>query len=143
MKGECMILAEDYGSLLQDIGTEYFIRNLQFVPDLISWAAKQDIALSEPHQLMKLVPSGAELTMVIQSEIPDELLDNLVTNLSVRWSIKDNVNDPSKTLNSVKKRLVFAFMKEYARTVSNVGGDEFIEDEWALRAIEKLGFFRE
>ena len=138
-----MILAEDYETLLSNLGTEYFIGNLLFVPDLASWARKQNTALSEPHQLMKLVPSGAELTMVIQSEIPDELLDNLVTSLSVRWSLKDNINDPSKTLNSVKKRLVFAFLKEYARTVRNVGGDEFIEDEWALQTMEKLGFFRE
>ena len=138
-----MILTKDYESVLRNLGTEYFIQNLQFVPDLLSWGKKQNIDLSEPHQLMKLVPAGTELTMVIQSEIPDDMLESIITNLSVRWSLKDNVNDLSKTLNSIKKRIIFAFLKEYARTVKNVGGDELIEDEWAIQAIEKLGFFRE
>ena len=138
-----MILAEDYESVLRNIGTEYFIQNLQFVPELLSWGKNQDIDLSEPHQLMKLVTAGTALTMVIQSEIPDDVLDSIITNLSLRWSMKDNVNDPSKALNSVKKRIVFAFLKEYARTARNIGGDELIEDEWAMQAMEKLGFFRE
>jgi len=138
-----MILAEDYASLLQDIGREYFIQNVQFVPDLLSWGKKQNVDLREPHQLMKTVSEGETVTMVIQSEIPDSMLDNVVTNLSVRWSMKDNVSDPSKILNSKKKRLVFAFLKECARITKNIGGDELIEDEWTMQAMEKLGFFRE
>jgi len=138
-----MILAEDYGSLLQDIGTEYFIWNVKFVPDLLSWGKKQNVDLHEPHQLMKTVPEGDTMTMVIQSEIPERMLDNVITNLSVRWSLKDNVSDPSKILNSEKKRLVFVFLKECARTTKNVCGDKLIEDAWAIEAMEKLGFFRE
>jgi hypothetical protein len=138
-----VVLAEDYESVLRNLGTEYFIQNLQFVPDLLSWGKNQNVGLSEPRQLMKLVPAGTELTMVIQSEIPEDMLDSIITNLSVRWSLKDNVDYISKTLNSIKKRMVFAFLKEYARTARNVGGDELIEDEWAIQAMEKLGFFRE
>ena len=138
-----MILAEDYESLLRNLAIEYFVQNIRFVPDLISWAKENNADLNEPGQLMKLVTSDNELTMVIQSEIPDSMLDNVVTNLSVRWSMKDNVNDPSKILNSKKKRLVFAFLKECARITKNIGGDELIEDEWTMQAMEKLGFFRE
>ena len=138
-----MILAEDYESLLRNLGIEYFIQNIRFVPDLASWARENNAALNEPGQLMKLVPSGNELTMVIQSEISEETLDNLITSLGVRWSLKDNVADISKQLNSTKKRLVFSFLKEYARSRQNFDGDELHEDDWAMKAMDNLGFFRE
>ena len=50
-----MILAEDYESLLRKLGTEYFIQNIRFVSDLISWARENNAVLNEPGQLMKLV----------------------------------------------------------------------------------------
>jgi uncharacterized protein YheU (UPF0270 family) len=138
-----MILAEDYESLLRNIGIEYFIRNIRFVPDLASWARENNAALNEPGQLMKLVPSDNELNMVIQSEIPEETLDNLITSLGVRWSLKDNVTDISKQLNSTKKRLIYSFLKEYARSRKDFAGDELHEDDWAMKAMDNLGFFRE
>ena len=138
-----MILAEDYESLLRNLGIEYFVRDMRFVSDLISWAKKNNADLNEPHQLMKLVTSDNELTMVIQSEIPEEALDNLITSLGVRWSLKDNTSDISKQLNSTKKRLIFSFLKEYARSRKDFDGDELQEDDWAMKAMDKLGFFRE
>jgi uncharacterized protein YheU (UPF0270 family) len=138
-----MILAEDYESLLRNLGIEYFIQNIRFVPDLISWAREHDAALNEPGQLMKLVSAETELTMVIQSEIPEDTLDNLITSLGVRWSLKDNTADISKQLNSTKKRIVFSFLKEYARSRKDFDGDELHEDDWAIKAMDKLGFFRE
>jgi len=138
-----MILAEDYESLLRNLGIEYFIQNILFVPDLASWAMENRAGLSEPGQLMKLVPSDNELTMVIQSEIPEETLDNLITSLGVRWSLKDNVTDISKQLNSTKKRMVFYFLKEYARSRKDFAGDELHQDDWAIKAMDNLGFFLE
>jgi len=138
-----MILAEDYESLLRNLGIEYFIQNIRFVPDLISWAREHNSALNEPGQLMKLVSAETELTMVIQSEIPEDTLDNLITSLGVRWSLKDNTADISKQLNSTKKRIVFSFLKEYARSRKDFDGDELHEDDWAIKAMDKLGFFRE
>jgi hypothetical protein len=138
-----MILGDDYESLLRKLGVEFFIRNIRFVPDLASWARENNIGLNEPGQLMKLVPSDTELTMVIQSEIPEDTLDNLITSLSVRWSLKDNAVDISKQLNSTKKRMVFSFLKEYARSRKDFDGDELHEDDWAMKTMDDFGFFRE
>ena len=139
-----MILAEDYESILRNLGVEYFVGNIRFVPDLAAWAGENNADLSEPGQLMKLVTSDSdELTMVIQSEFPEESLDSLITSLGVRWSLKDNVTDISKQLNSTKKRMVFSFLKEYARSRKDFAGDELHEDDWAIKAMDKLGFFRE
>ena len=138
-----MILAEDYESLLRKLGTEYFVHNLRFVPDLTLWARQNKADLSEPGQLMKLVAADNELTMVIQAEIPEEALDGLITGLGVRWSLKDNAADIPTQLNSTKKRLVFSFLKEYARSRKDFNGDEFNEDAWAMKAMDDLGFFRE
>ena len=138
-----MILAKDYESLLRNLGIEYFIQNIRFVPDLISWARENKAALNEPGQPMKLVPSDNELTMVIQSEISEDTLDKLIVGLGVRWSLRDNTADISKQLNSTKKRMVYSFLKEYARSRKDFDGDELQEDVWAIKAMDNLGFFRE
>ena len=36
-----MILAEDYESLLRNLGIEYFIQNIRFVPDLTLMGQKE------------------------------------------------------------------------------------------------------
>ena len=138
-----MIFASNYETLLHEIGNEYCICKLRYVPALGLWAEKNGMDLDEPHQLMKLVPSDNALTMFIQSEIPDQILDDNITNLSVRWSMVDNMTDITKKLNSVKKRLVFSFLKEYARSLKELNNDELLEDEWAMKAMDHLGIFSE
>jgi hypothetical protein len=43
-------------------------------------------------------------------------------------------------LNSIK---AYCFLKEYARSLKDVSGDELLEDGWTIKAMDKLGFFRE
>jgi hypothetical protein len=138
-----MILAEAYEGLLRNLGIEYFIQSILLVPNLSLWARDNKTALDEPGQLMKLVAAGNELTMVIQSEIPEEALDNLITALGVRWSLTDNAADIAEKLNSTKKRMVFSFLKECARSRKDLAGDERLQDDWAIKAMDNLGFFRE
>lgn len=129
--------------MLREIGKEFFISDILYVRDLKSWSRRRGIDLSEPSQPMKLITQGSKLIMFVQSEMPGEMLDNVIKALSVRWSLKDNVTDPLVFLNSVKKRLAFCFLKEYARTVKSVGGDDLLEDEWTMKKMETLGFFKE
>ncbi len=138
-----MIVAQDYDDVLREIGKEFFISDILYVRDLKSWSRRRGIDLSEPSQPMKLITQGSKLIMFVQSEMPGEMLDNVIKALSVRWSLKDNVTDPLVFLNSVKKRLAFCFLKEYARTVKSVGGDDLLEDEWTMKKMETLGFFKE
>lgn len=139
-----MIYTEDYGDILRRLGIEYFVHDLGYVSNLMSWAKENKTDPSKPYQPMKLVTTPDNtLRMVIQSAVGEEMLDGVITNLSVSWSLRDNTADPSAKLNSIKKRLIFCFLKECAGTVKDIGGDELLEDEWAIRYMEKLGFFNE
>lgn len=138
-----MILAQDYEEVLKDLGKKYFIFTLHYVRNLKSWAGEKKVDLSEPSQPMKLTIQGNRFIMLVQSEIDEEMLDDVAKALSVRWSLKDNVSDPSDRLNSIKKKLAYCFLKEYARTINDIAGDDLIEDEWAMKEMERLGFFRE
>lgn len=139
-----MILIKDYENLLKNLGIEYFIRDTQCVPDIMLWAKENDQDLSEPHYPMKLIASSGDgLTMVMQSEIDDEMLDDIIKNLSIRWSLRDNVTDIEKKLNSTKKRIVFCYLKERARTMKDVGGDDLVEDQWVFDEMDSLDFFKE
>jgi hypothetical protein len=138
-----MIYVQDYDEVLHTIGTAFLVSAIHYVSDLVSWSKGKGVALNEPSQSMKLFTEGKRLMMFVQSEIHERVLDDIVRSLGVRWSLKDNVGDPSASLNSVKKRLAYCFLKEYARTLKGVAGNELLEDEWAMKEMERLGFFRE
>ncbi len=139
-----MIYVKDYEDLLNRIGAGYFIHDINFVDDITSWARKNNRELGEPHHPMKLIPSDEDfLSMVIQSDIHEEVVDDVIKNLSIRWSVKDNATDMDRKLNSTKKRLIFCFLKERARTMKDVGGNELAEDEWVFDEMQLLGYFDE
>ncbi|MBI5055997.1 MAG: hypothetical protein HZB61_05205 [Nitrospirae bacterium] len=139
-----MIFLQDYEEILKDIGKEYFIHNVQYVSDIKAWAKENKAELSEPHQVMKLVAeTGNKLTMVIQSDISSGMLDDVIKNLSIRWALKDTATNIDIKLNSLKKRMAYCFLKEYARSVRRIGDEELVQDEWALNEMETLGFFKE
>ena len=136
-----MIFASDYETLLNDIGNKFLIRELRYIPDLRTWAKKTGLDLNEPHQLMKLIAADDTITMFIQAEIPDQMLDDNIKNLSVRWSMVDNMTDMDRKLDNVKKRLVFSFLKEYARSLEDLKRDELLEDDWAMKVMDEMGMF--
>ncbi len=139
-----MIYLKEYEDVLAKLGNGYFIGELKYVPDITSWAEEKNLDLSEPHNLMKLVINSEDsLTMVLQEDIKEENLDNVMKGLSVRWSLKDNVTNIDDKFNSIKKRLVFSFLKEYARALNKTDGDELNEDMWVVDEMDFLGFFNE
>lgn len=138
-----MIYARDYDEVLRKTGRDFFVSAFHYVRDLQSWSKEKGVGLSEPSQPMRLFTQGKDLMMIVQSEIRESMLDDVVRAFSVRWSLKDNVSDPATSLNSTKKRLAYCLLKECARTVKGVAGDELMEDEWAIKEMNKLGFFLE
>lgn len=139
-----MIDIRDYQEDLQKLGGQYFVKDISPVPDLSSWARENDQDLSEPYNPMKLVANTDDsLSMFVQEQIKDEKLDDVIKNLGIRWALHDTVTDIDHKLNSIKKRLVFCYLKERARTMKDVGGDEQIEDQWVIEEMETLGFFKE
>ncbi len=139
-----MIYSEDYEEIFNSLGSDFFIQQIQFVPDLKMWSEEKGESLDEPYQLMKLVAGKNDiLTMYIQSNISEEVLNDIIKALNIRWALKDVASDLYRLFNSSKKRLAYCFMKEYSRTLENIGGNELQEDEWSIREMEKLGFFNE
>jgi len=138
-----MISLKDHEGVLQDLGKEYFIYNLRFVPDITAWAKENNTELSEPHQLMKLVAErGDALTMIMQTDVSSEMIDDVIRNLGIRWSVKDNSVNMEMKLDSLKKRLAYCFLKEYAGSIKRIG-DELQQDDWVLAEMDTLGFFNE
>ena len=138
-----MIRIRDYHETLQKIAGEFLVFTIHYVQDLRSWARQRGVDLGEPAQPMKLTAMEDRLMLFVQEYVEEESLERIVTALGVRWSLKDNVADPSRRLNSSKKKIAYSFFKEYARTLKGVTGDELVEDEWAIRQMEKFGFFNE
>lgn len=138
------IYISDHESALRELGKEYFIHDLQFVPDISSWAKANAKDLTEPHAPMKLITKGDDtLSMVVQAELSEKKLNDVLKNLSVRRALQDTTFDTLKTLNSTRKLLAFCFLKEYARTLSVLGQDEQLEDSWVLDEMKTLGYFDE
>lgn len=139
-----MIDIREYKEVLYKLGGQYFVKDLSLVPDLASWARENDQDLSEPYIPMLLVANtDNSLSMVIQEQIRDEKLEGVIKNLSIRWALHDTVTDIDRKLSNTKKKLAFCFLKERARTMKDVGGDEQIEDQWVMDEMDSLGFFNE
>ncbi|MFO0753747.1 MAG: hypothetical protein U0411_10550 [Thermodesulfovibrionales bacterium] len=135
-----MVQMGEYDALLRDIGREYFVSTIRYVPDLAVWARQNRTGLHEPRQPMKLVADEKEgLVMAVQSEVEEDLIAALITGLEVRWQVVDNAEDLSLRFATMESRLAYCFLKEYARTRASLAEDERLEDEWALRQMEKLG----
>lgn len=136
-----MVSLKKYKKDLEKLSLDYLIFNTKYVPDIMEWAAEHNTQLGEPHLPMKLViESENDMTMVIQSEIKEEMIADVIKNLGIRWSVKDNVTDMEKKLDNDRKRLAFCFLKEYARALQHVDGGEISEDEWVLEELEFLGY---
>lgn len=136
-----MICLKDYERDLRCVGSDYFISDLRYVPDIMEWSQKNGQDLGEPYHPMKLiVEAGNVLTMVLQAEVDEGVLDDVIKNLSIRWSVQDNRTNIDEKLNSTKKRLIFCFLKERARTMKEIGGNELIEDKWVFDEMENLGY---
>lgn len=139
-----MINIKDFEDTLKQVENGYFIKEMQYVPDILSWASDHNKPLSEPHNPMKLITTTDDtLSMVVQEQVNDEYLEDVIKNLSVRWAVRDNATDIYNKFNTTKKRLVFCFLKEYARALEKTDGDELVEDEWVIEEMEYLGYFNE
>lgn len=138
-----MVSVEDHAAMLETLGKEYPVADIRFVPDLAVWARQNGVDLSEPAQFMKLVAEGNRLILVVQSAVREDALDDIIMGLDVRWQVVDNTANLLFRFDSLEKKLTYCFLKEYARSKEDLEGDERLEDEWALRQMEKLGVFEE
>ena len=144
LKEVVMIFVGDYEEALEKLGKEFFIFNIRYERNLAEWAKQNKIGLNEPFQPMKLIAGNKNsLVMVVQSEIKEEVLNSIIAGLSVRWSLMDNAANMAERLDSIKKRLAYCLLKEYARTGAGLAENELQLDEWAIGEMEKLDFFRE
>ena len=138
-----MISIRDYDEMLRKEAREFLVFNVHYVHDLASWTKQRDVGLSEPYQPLKLFPADNKLLLFVQEDVEEEALEKVVRALGVRWSLRDNLSDPVRRLNSVKKKIAYCFYKEYARSLEGVDGDELLEDDWSIREMERAGFFNE
>ena len=139
-----MIDLAKYEDALINLGGQYFVKDIQYVPDLMSWTKETDQGLEEPYSAMKLIANPDNtLSMMMQREISDDMLNGVVKNLGIRWSLRDNVTDIESKLDSIKKRLVYCYLKERARSMKDVGGNDQVEDQWAINEMNILGYFEE
>lgn len=139
-----MVYAENHADILDVLAREYFLSDIRYVSDLKAWAHEKGVSLSEPAQPLKIVAEGTDrLVLAVQSAISEKALDAIITGLDVRWQVVDNTINFLKRFDSIGKKLAYCFFKEYARNKGSLYGDERLEDEWAVKEMERLGFFGE
>jgi hypothetical protein len=80
--------------------------------------------------------------VVIREDIPDRVLEERINALRIRSQTRNVAVDRGDLLNSERKKIAFLFLSEFAATLPDVAGDELAADDWALREMERLGFFR-
>ncbi|HEX8947995.1 MAG TPA: hypothetical protein VF790_03470 [Dissulfurispiraceae bacterium] len=137
-----MIHVQDYAGVLENLGQEYSVAAVRYVPNLKTWANEHGVTLHEPGQPMKLVVDREGLlVMVAQFDVSEEVLGGIIKGLDVRWQVVDNRANLALRFDSIEEMLVYCFLKECASADRDLSGNDLLEDEWVIREMERLGYF--
>lgn len=138
------LYAEDHKELFSYLMEVYCLRleDMLFVNNIADWCRKQGIPEPDHERPLKLVlnsPQGCR--MLISRMMPKKTVEQHINGLSIRSQIKGITDDPADRLNSDRKKLAYLFLAEYAASLPEMGEDELLADAWALKEMERLGFF--
>ena len=118
--------------------------NMFFVENVSAWCREQGIDEPDTERPLRLISTEGEgCKLLIGEDIPETVLDDRINAMRIRSQLKGIAVDRADALNTEKKKLTFLFLNEYALTLPEMEGDELLADDWALREMDRLGFFRE
>ena len=135
----------DYHSLFVYLMEQYCLplENMVFVDSIADWCRDQGI--EEPDRdrpLRMLIREPGGCRMLIRKEIAEGVVGARMNALSVRNQTLNVATDVAERLNSDRKKLAYLFLAEYAGSLPEIGGDERLADDWAIKEMERLGFFQ-
>lgn len=139
------MLTDDFHSLFVYLMEQYCLppENMLFVENIGEWCREQGVEepdADKPFRLVAREPGGC--TMLIRRDLPDEVMRQRMNALSVRCQTRNVAFDATDRLNSARKKLAWLFLAEYASSLPELREDERLADDWAIKEMERLGFFQ-
>ncbi len=120
-----------------------FQEDVVFVDNIADWCREQGIPESDRRRPFKLISkNGAGCKMLIAEDLPEEVIEERINAMGIRGQLTNVALDRVRMLDSVRKKLAYLFLQEYAFSLPEVGEDELLADNWAFDEMERLGYFR-
>ena len=117
--------------------------DMQIVSDISDWCRAHDIPETDRERPFRFLSLGAGgCKMLVREEIPERVVEGRINALRMRDQLKSVAADRGDRLNSHHKKLAYLFLREYALSLPDIGGDELVADDWAFGEMEKLGLFK-
>ncbi len=118
--------------------------DIVYVKNVSEWCKDKGIAEPDREKPVKLISKdGQGCKMLIREDVPDEVIEERINAMRIRGQLKNVAFDRADMLNSDHKKLAYLFLSEYALSLTDVGADELIADNWAFGEMEKLGYFKQ
>jgi len=117
--------------------------SVQFVNDISGWCRSHGLRECDTGKPVRLIltPQGG-CQMLVLNVLSDDVIQQQMNALSIRSQGINVAVDPSERLNSDRKKLAYIFLSEYATGLPEIGSDERLADEWAIKEMERLEFFK-
>jgi hypothetical protein len=115
---------------------------LEFVPDIKAWCQEHGIPEDDPQKPLKVVSGPRGCKLLLREHVPQEVLQERLKALDLRHQLHSVAQEPAKAMDSPEKVLSYLFLSEFAHTIADIGEDELLADEWALKEMQRLGLFR-
>lgn len=118
--------------------------DIEFVEDIKKWSESHGFSEPDRQKPLKLVPLDASgCMMLVLEHIPEGVLQGRLNALRMRSQmIKSVTYDWADMLDTPQKILAYLFLHEYAKTLPQISDDELLADEWAIKEMQYLGYFK-
>lgn len=138
--------ARDYYELFRYLSEQYCLAqdSVVFVENIADWCKENGIDEPDRNTPMKLIPRGQHpCFMLIKEDIPASVIEQRVNAMSIRGQVKNVAFDRADMLDSVRKKLAYLFLSEYAMHLPEIKDDPLLADDLAFDMMDNLGYFQD
>lgn len=118
-----------------------FQEDIIFVESIAEWCGQHGIQETDRERPFRIISKdGQGCKMLIRDDLPEEVIDERINAMRIRGQLLNVAADRADKLDSIRKKLAYLFLSEYARSLPEAN-DDLLADNWAFGEMERLGYF--
>ncbi len=146
------MISENYGVKTQEFMDMFcFLLNkvttekseVLLVENIADWCRQNGIPENDSDRPVRIVRNGKGYIVLVREEIPDSIIEQRIRAAEIRDQVLDVAQDKGKVLSTLRTRLAFLFLNEFAHMVPENHGDDLLADSWTFDFMKKIGYLEE
>lgn len=111
-----------------------------YVDRIAAWCRENGLDEPDSDRPFRLIVDGrGGCRMLVAQEISEQVIDSRVKAAAIRDQVTNVAQQRSDRLSSVKEKLLFLFLNEFAHKMPGIP-DDLLADSWAFEEMQRLGY---